>query len=388
MARRPSPRSDAQIRDQYRRGLRRSEQAQAIAQDLEDGDGIDPIALGRWNRGQAQRPITRANAAVAARGFSAAEADRGRAMQLVNEALQARPDSSLPPAGKAMFERMQSRLPGNAEEFLRDADEYSGRRARDYNIGRAANSRNNEAEKALQRQGLSAEDYWERNPESKRTATVRTNATRTETVSSDPNGPTVTTSRPAVREVDLMDLRDQADRRAEDENRQARENKTAPDMARFYATEKDRKQQRITDRKEAEETSAKRFGKFLADQDIEKRKLAEADAFLEATRQKARASRAAAAEATLDGRVLDKEFWDDNADYQVTMRKLGRMDRDQQRKWALEQLADQEEQRQEQLDIARQRTSQQDPFITSFLDGKEPISLSLNRYFATLGSPR
>lgn len=127
MAKRPSPRSDAQIRDQYRRGLRRSARAQEIAQDLEDGDGIDPIALGRWNRGQAQRSITRANAAVAARGFSAAEADRGRAMQAVDEALQARPDSSLPPAGKAMFERMQSRLPGKAEEFLRDADEYSGR---------------------------------------------------------------------------------------------------------------------------------------------------------------------------------------------------------------------------------------------------------------------
>lgn len=129
--------SDAQIRDRYRRALRRSPQAQAIAQDLEDGDGIDPIALGRWNRGEdpALRSMSRANAAVAARGFSAAAADRGRAMQSVNEALQAQPDSSLPPAGKAMFERMQSRLPGNAKEFLRDADEYSGRRAGNYNIG-------------------------------------------------------------------------------------------------------------------------------------------------------------------------------------------------------------------------------------------------------------
>ena len=137
MAARPSPKSDAKIRDQYRRGLRRSARAQEIAEDLERTGVGETLAISRWNRGEdpALNTLSRANAAVAARGFSAASADRGRAMQAVNEALQAEPSSDLPPVAREMYGRRRDRLIGNAEEFLRDADEYSGRRAGNYNIG-------------------------------------------------------------------------------------------------------------------------------------------------------------------------------------------------------------------------------------------------------------
>jgi hypothetical protein len=175
MATRPSPRSDAQIRDQYRRGLRRSPQAQAIAEDLErTNSGYSTRALSRWNSGEdpALGAMSEANAAVAARGFSAASADRGRAMDAVSKALQAQPDSNLPPQAKEMFGRMRDRLPGNAEEFLSDADEYAGRRAGSYSLSapKGRDKKSEEAEKAVQRQGLAAEDYWERNPDAKRTA--------------------------------------------------------------------------------------------------------------------------------------------------------------------------------------------------------------------------
>jgi hypothetical protein len=137
MATRPSPRSDAQIRDQYRRGLRRSAQAQDIAEDLERTGVGETLAISRWNRGEdpALDAMSKANAATAARGFSAASADRGRAMDAVGNALQAQPDSSLPPVAREMYGRQRDRLIGNAEEFLRDADEYSGRRAGNYNMG-------------------------------------------------------------------------------------------------------------------------------------------------------------------------------------------------------------------------------------------------------------
>jgi hypothetical protein len=416
--------SDAKIRDQYRRGLRRSAQAQDIAEDLERTGVGETLAISRWNRGEdpTLRAMSRANAATAARGFSAASADRGRAMQAVDEALQAEPSSDLPPVAREMYGRQRDRLIGNAEEFLRDADEYSGRRAGNNSVSvpKRRDKQAEEAEKAVQRQGLSAEDYWERNPTSKRIAivkdwsadpevaaarasgnisaieqatknardrdrvarglpkgpgttegdaaalaggaAVRTNATRTETVSSDPNGPTVTTSRPAnaaVREVDLMDLRAEADRRA-------KADKSRPDMEKFNATAPEREKRVAERRKENEEAGARRFAKFVADNEIEKRQVAQAKGYLKTFRQQAANLSRSAAESILDGRERNGEFWQavENANYNMSY--LNSVSGEEQLQWALDQLKEEEESRGRIDRAARASTSEQEPLISAF----------------------
>jgi hypothetical protein len=136
-------------------------------------------AVSRWNRGEDPKlgKVSSALAAVAARGNSAAKADRDRAMGLVDEAVGLEPADDYSPTQTRMFRDQQRKLIQSAAQFQRDADEFSGKPVGNYDttepwVAREEARAKAEAEKAVQRQGVSAEDYWERNPESKRTASI------------------------------------------------------------------------------------------------------------------------------------------------------------------------------------------------------------------------
>ena len=139
------------------------------------------VALSDWNQGRdaALGILGEAKAAVSPRGFSAASGDRAAVIDKVTRAMEAEPNAALPEAAKRSFYRDQDKVRADFLAFSQDADEYSGRRAGGNNVPEPAYRRRQaeeqvaaerEAEKAVQRQGLSAEDYWERNPTSKRTA--------------------------------------------------------------------------------------------------------------------------------------------------------------------------------------------------------------------------
>jgi hypothetical protein len=137
-------------------------------------------ALRDWNRGEDEDLdlLSRAEAAFSPRGFSAASGP-GVGMDLLNQAMNAEPDPALPGPAKSAFYRKQDKVRERAGDFFRDAAEFSGKKPGGIELPEPAYRRRQaeeqadaerEAEKAVQRQGLSAEDYWERNPEAKRTA--------------------------------------------------------------------------------------------------------------------------------------------------------------------------------------------------------------------------
>ena len=180
---RPSAASDAAIRAQFYRDKRRSPRAQQIADDLEGRNNeVDTLALIRWNSGgdPALRQLGDAAAMVSPRGFKAAAVSperKGAAANTVREALDVQPTKGLPASAAGMLDRSKDRLSASAEDFLTDADEYAGKPVTGKpEFGTSAGRREAQAEKdaeiALQQQGVSAEDYWERNKDSSRVARV------------------------------------------------------------------------------------------------------------------------------------------------------------------------------------------------------------------------
>ena len=140
------------------------------------------MALSDWNQGNdpTLEVLGAAERALSPRGFSAAESDRAAAEEAMRQAMDVEADPALPEQARTIVQKKKSELLRDFQDFNRDADEYSGKKARDYydapepiEVRRQAQEEEQakaEAEKAVQRQGLSASDYWERNPESKRTA--------------------------------------------------------------------------------------------------------------------------------------------------------------------------------------------------------------------------
>ena len=180
---RPSAASDAAIRAQFYRDKRRSPRAQQIADDLEGRNNeVDTLALSRWNSGgdPALRQLGDAAAMVSPRGFKAAAVSperKGAAANTVRRALDVQPTKGLPASAAGMLDRSKDRLSASAEDFLTDADEYAGKPVTGKpEFGTSAGRREAQAEKdaeiALQQQGVSAEDYWERNKDSSRVARV------------------------------------------------------------------------------------------------------------------------------------------------------------------------------------------------------------------------
>ena len=184
---RPSAASNAAIRAQFYKDKRRSPQAQRIADDLEGKNNfVDTLALSRWNRGgdPALRQLGDAAAMVSPRGFTAAAVSperKGAAADTVRRALDVQPTKGLPASAAGMLDRSKDRLSASAEDFLTDADEYAGKPVTGKpefgtSAGRREARREAQAEKdaeiALQQQGVSAEDYWERNKDSSRVARV------------------------------------------------------------------------------------------------------------------------------------------------------------------------------------------------------------------------
>lgn len=140
------------------------------------------MALSDWNQGNdpTLEVLGAAERALSPRGFSAAESDRAAAEEAMRQAMDVEVDPALPAQAKTIVQRKKIKIRRDFQDFNRDADEYSGKKARDYydapepiEVRRQAQEEEQakaEAEKAVQRQGLSASDYWERNPESKKTA--------------------------------------------------------------------------------------------------------------------------------------------------------------------------------------------------------------------------
>lgn len=227
-----------------------------------------------------------------------------------------------------------------------------------------------------------AEDYWAQNPESSRTAVVsdwsndpevaraqasgdssavekavkaardraRTNSAVAETNSTTPTGAVVATGRPALQparaEIDLMDLVDGAN--------QARD-KSKPDMAKFRSRQKERESSIYDSRLKAEAASRDRFAKFLVARDQEAAQAADAEGYLKAFRDRARASKAARTQAVASGRPLPEEFWEADADLQATMRMLSGKSREERLAWAKAQMKGVREERGNQDKLAREQ---------------------------------
>jgi hypothetical protein len=281
-------------------------------------------ALSRWNRGEdpALAKISEASALVSPRGFTASRTrkNRGDIEAVVNEALNTKLSEGLPASAGPMLDREKEELRRNYASFMGDADEFSGKPRGDYSLPSkpAQDTAALEAEKAVQRQGLSAADYWERNPESKRTAVN----SRGET-------------------VDVMDLsrQYQADRAQENSRQEKFQQALADNRAR--AAER---------RKTEDNASADRFAKFVTDIDQRERDKKMAESYLRTFKQQARAARQLAQAG--GPREGAEQFWVDNADLQATKSNLARMSADDQLKWAATQVRKQQDSNRRQIAAA------------------------------------
>lgn len=342
--------SDAAIRSRYYRAKRRSPEAQAIAEDLERTDpGYSTSALSRWNRGEDPTldKISEASAMVSPRGFTAAASRRDRASitQAVNDALSAEPTEGLPAAARGAVERRKDRLRKDYESFMGDADEYSGKSRGDYTSAlppaedKAAQSAV-ETEQALQRQGLSAEDYWERNPEAKRTA-----------------------RNSKGEEVDVTELsrKYQNDRAQENQREENFQQALANNRAEAF------KQRRVN-----EEESADRYANFITDIDMRERDKSKAAAYLKSFKDQVRASRQIAQAG--GPRNNASQFWDDDASLQATSRDLSRMSTEDQLKWASSQVKKDEKARAEQVNTASGSGAVTEDQVADFFN--RPFSLT------------
>jgi hypothetical protein len=352
MATRPSPASDAAIRAQYYRSKRKSPEAQETADRLDGrkNDGVSTMAISRWNRGEdpALRKISTASARVSPRGFTAAAARGGRdkAAAQVSEALNAELSEGLPPSAGDMLERRKDRLRKDFSAFAGDADEYSGRPKGDYSSLLPPQVTKEEqearkAERAVQRQGVSAQDYWERNPESKRTAVNSKGQT-----------------------VDVADLGRayQQDRGLAEREAIGREQ-----------VEQTARENRARETKIQEANARDRFDDFIISQDQKKQSRAKSEAYLRNFERRARAMERAAREGpiTLDGA---EKFWNQNAEIQATAQNLRRMNREDRLKWAEGQVKADEEARAGQVTTASKPSAVTEEQLAQFFS--RPVTLT------------
>jgi hypothetical protein len=205
-----------------------------------------------------------------------------------------------------------------------------------------ARQRAEENERDVQKLGLSAEDYWERNPESKRTAVN----SRGET-------------------VDAMDLNRayMQDRDAE----QLQAGRRAGVVANYQAN-------MAKERKANEATSRDRMDDFIIAKDQREQSQAKAEAYLKNFDRQARAMRRAAIGNSYAGKEGAEKFWDRNADVQSTAQNLRRMSKEDRLKWADSQVKADEEARSGQIKTASRPSAVSEDELAEFFN--QPFSLT------------
>jgi len=402
--------SDAAIRAQYYRSKRKSPEAQAIADRLSgtSNDGPDTMAISRWNRGEdpALAKISDASAMVSPRGFTAAAAgkNRDKVAAAVNEALDVQPSKGLPASAQKMLERRKDRLRKDYENFVADADEYSGKpRGKSPKLAPKVTEEERatkEAEKAVQRQGLSAEDYWDRNPESKRTAATKdwsnnpevaramatgdvrqieaavdkAKAQGAQTASISGTGEVEQTgyAGPAARTVNVDDLvaRAQSDQEQQDITRNEQQQK----LADYRNT-----QNRV--RKERERESADKLDDFRIARDQREKDAAKAEAYLENFNRQARAMRKAAKANSFVGTEGAEGFWQRNDEVQAIARNLSRMSKEEQLKWADSRVKADEEARAAQVATASEPAAVTEEQLAEFFNRPVTLTDFVNTFF-------
>jgi hypothetical protein len=194
-------------------------------------------------------------------------------------------------------------------------------------------------EQVIQRLGVSAEDYWDRNPESKRTAVN----TRGEI-------------------VDVMDLQ-----RASQQERDAKQQRREEVVSGYRAD-------MAAKRKANEEVSAKRFDDFIIAQDQRERDKAKAEAYLKNFNRQARAMRRSAISNSYAGKEGAEGFWERNADIQATAQDLRRMSQADRVKWADTQVKENEETGANKIKTASRPPVVTEEQVAEFFD--RPFSLT------------
>jgi hypothetical protein len=201
----------------------------------------------------------------------------------------------------------------------------------------------------VQRLGVSAEDYWERNPESKRTAVN----SRGET-------------------VDVMDLNRAYVQDREADRRQA--DRRAEVVANFQAN-------KAKEREANEVASRDRMDNFVIARDQRERDSAKAEAYLKSFDRQARATRRAAIGNSYGGKEGAEGFWERNAELQATAQNLRRMSREDRLKWADSQVKAEEEARAAQVDTASRPSAVTQEQLAEFFNRPMTLTDFVNTFF-------
>jgi hypothetical protein len=190
-------------------------------------------------------------------------------------------------------------------------------------------------------------------------------------ISIDPTRTAQSTGGPSVRTVDIRDVATAA--KTERENAA-----TAAAERQQYNQQKvaEYRENLQTQRKDNELASAARFDEFVRDIDERKTNNGAAEERRKSTVQQARASARQARQAARSGKVLPDEFWDRNAELQEEYRFGQERGVDAARQRSAATIADQQEKRRKELEVANRATPSTSEFVSSLFDS--PIKMSLS----------
>ena len=131
-------------------------------------------ALSDWNQGNdpALRELSRAEALFTSQGNSAARfaKNKGKVRAAKDAVVNAEPNPNLPERAKESFRRQQLKAGDAYDDFMRDADEFSGKPVGNYEPLKPAWKRREEKRAQAEKD---AADYKEKNPNAGRTAIVK-----------------------------------------------------------------------------------------------------------------------------------------------------------------------------------------------------------------------
>jgi hypothetical protein len=239
------------------------------------------------------------------------------------------------------------------------------------------------------RQGVSAEDYWERNPTSTRTASVSDWSNHPAVAAAIKSGDTSAIEKatkqarddfksgkniagftgPTRQSVDVADLAStaQADRLAQESERGARAERRAEVVENYRGS-------LAEERKKNEQASRDRFDRFIIAQDQRKTDQAKAEAYLKNFNRQARAMRRAAVGNSYAGKEGAEKFWELNADIQATAQNMRRMSQEDRLKWAGGQVKAEEEARANKITTASSPSVVTEKQVAEFFN--KPLNLT------------
>jgi len=248
------------------------------------------------------------------------------------------------------------------------------------------------------RQGVSAEDYWERNPTSNNYAEVKdwrdSFAVQDAALSGDTaaieaatrqerdaarSGKTSSTNPVKYRRDDVQIARfptDEAEYMAEERQRlrlEQEEGRKAQAERRAEVV-KNYRNNMVEKRKENERASRDRFDDFVIAQDQRKTDKVKAEAYLQNFNRQARAMRRVATGNSSASPESAQGFWERNADLQATARNLNRMSQEERLKWADSQVKEEEKARAAEVDLASRPSAVTEEELAEFFD--RPVTLT------------